>query len=241
MYLLMRQWVDRYMVLHPGFSIYLEAGGTESGFQALAAGKVDICTASRPIRSVEAKELATRYGSVGMAHMVAKDALAIYVNKTNPVHSFSQEQIQAIFTGQLIRWSELGGSDQTITVVIRPPNSGTHLYFAEHMLEGRDYRAAAQVLPTNQAVVREIAANPTAIGYGGSAFAQDIVACSIDGIEPTEQHIGDSRYPLIRYLYLYTENTPRGAAKEFIDWVMSQEGQIIVKEMGYYPIWQAKE
>ncbi len=238
MHLLLQQWVDRYMLSHPGVSVYLEAGGTETGFRALGSGQADVCAASRPMRAGEAKDLARKYSSVGMAHMVAKDALVVYVHQSNPVQHYALEQIQSIFTGRITRWSQIGGEDRPIEVLIRPPASGTHLYFAQHVLDGQSYRSDARVLTTNRAIIDEVMNNPAAISYGGSALAHDVAVCSIDGFAPTQEHVADGRYPLIRYLYLYTANTPVGATREFLTWVTSDAGQQIVKEMGYYPVWQ---
>ncbi|MGD8305346.1 MAG: substrate-binding domain-containing protein, partial [Ignavibacteria bacterium] len=129
----------RYMEENPGISIYVNGGGTAEGVRALIRGEIEICTASRTLRSQEAKLLAEYYGTLGMAFLVAKDALSIYLNKDNPVKNLSLEQLKNIYECKTRSWKELGGRDEPIIPVIRNPNSGTHLYFKEHILGGDEY------------------------------------------------------------------------------------------------------
>lgn len=238
MLMLAQGWAETFMSLHAGAAVYVEGGGSETGFQALARGDVDLCASSRPIKPEEVRLLATAYNSVGMAHMLAKDALIVYVHEQNPVQNLTLTQVRGLFNGSIHNWSHVGGADAFVRVFIRPPNSGTHLYFAEHVLEGDPYAREALVVPTNKAMVEAIRKEPYAIGYGGSAFARDVAICRINGVEATEAKILDGTYPLTRYLYLYSVNTPRGAVKRFLDWVLSEQGQQVVRNAGYYPLWR---
>jgi len=238
MLMLAQNWAETYMSLHPGAAVYVEGGGSETGFAALARGEVDLCASSRPIKPEEVRLLAKAYNSVGMAHMLAKDALLVYVHAQHPMQNLTLAQVRSIFNGSIHNWSQVGGPDAPVRVFIRPPNSGTHLYFAEHVLDGDPYSRDAQVVPTNQAMVDAVRHDLHAIGYGGSAFARDVAICRINGVAATEEAILDGTYPLTRYLYLYTVNTPRGTIKRFLDWVLSEQGQLVVRNAGYYPIWR---
>jgi phosphate transport system substrate-binding protein len=227
-----------YMKKHPGVSIYIEGGGSSSGINSLINNEVDIAIASRSLKAEEAKVLAEYYGSLGMYYLIAKDALSIYINKDNPVKNFSVDDLKKIFTCEITNWKELGGKDENIQPVIRTPNSGTHLYFQEHILEGLQYCESAVVLPTTESVIEYIDENENAIGYGGIGYKDDIIHARIDGIEASEQTARNDKYPITRYLHFFTSRTPKGAVKDFIDWVLTPEGQKIVKQAGFIPLWE---
>ncbi|MDW7682075.1 MAG: substrate-binding domain-containing protein, partial [bacterium] len=134
-------------------------------------------------------------------------------------------------------WAEVGGRIEPILVMIRPPNSGTHLYFKEHVLNGKNYGHFTQIAATTPKVVKAVAKNREAIGYGGSAYGDEVIHVRINGIEPTPENVRNDSYPIIRYLYLVTTDTPRGELKSFIDWTL-KDGQRIVREVGYIPLWE---
>ncbi|MBN1351078.1 phosphate ABC transporter substrate-binding protein [candidate division KSB1 bacterium] len=237
MQILGARWAESYMKLKPKVSVYVEGGGTATGVRALLDGEADVCTASRPLRAIEARLLAEKYGYLGIRHLVAKDALSIYVHPQNPVQNLTVEQLKHIFTGKINLWNQLGGNDDAIRVLIRSPNSGTYLYFKEHILDGEAYSPQAQTMTTTSAIVDAVANNPAAIGYGGIVYGSEVIHCKIENIAPTDATVRNDSYPIIRYLYLYTINTPRGQVKSFIDWVLT-DGQKIVQQVGYIPLWE---
>ncbi|MDZ7375869.1 MAG: phosphate ABC transporter substrate-binding protein [candidate division KSB1 bacterium] len=233
------RWAEAYMKQHPNTSIYVAGGGSALGFKSLIKGDCDICASSRPIQSHEAQLLAQKYGKIGMAFLVAKDALSIYLHPENPVQNLALDQVKAIFTGAISQWSEVGGNREPIHVVVRSPNSGTYLYFMEHVLEGQPYVSGAQITPTTTAMVKIISEKVNAIGYGGIAYGQNLKHCHIDNVAPTPENVRFDLYPFARYLYLYTIDTPQGEVKRFIDWVL-KDGQAIVRQVGYIPIWEVQ-
>jgi phosphate transport system substrate-binding protein len=237
---LVRFWSEVYMIENPGISVYVEGGGTATGMTALAQGKIDICMASRTIWSEEAQQLAAAFGTIGVSTRVAKDALSIYVNPENPVMDLTLEQIGNIYLGTIQNWSDVGGEKAPIRLLNRLPTSGTYAYFQEHVLNGKPYSASCQSLPTTKAIVETVAKDKYAIGYGGFAYETDIYHCAVNGVEPSKENVLNDTYPLIRYLYLYTVNTPEGVTKDFINWVLSEHGQDIVKWVGYFPIWRTE-
>lgn len=238
MLILVQRWAEYYMKNNPGISIYVEGGGTATGFSALIEGKADICSASRPLLSEEAKPMAEKFGNLGIAHLVAKDALSIYLNPNNPVKNLSVQALKDIFIGKIKNWKNVGGLNEKIIVIIRPPNSGTHLYFKDHILGGNSYTEDATVLPNTTMIVNTIIENPNAIGYGGIGYGSNLWHCSIDGVRPSEKNVRNDLYPITRYLNLYTIKKPVGEVKKFIDWVISPKGQRIVKEVGYISLWE---
>jgi phosphate transport system substrate-binding protein len=229
------------MSIHPEVSIYVQGGGTASGFDALIRGKADICSASRPIKSEEASLLAQNFRSVGIYSVIAKDALSIYVNTQNPVKNFSLKQLKQLFSGEITNWQEIGGINDSVHIILRPPNSGTYLYFREHILEDRSYISGSQTEPTNQAVVNAVKENVSAIGYGGFTAGPDEMRASVNGIHPSIDNVRYDLYPISRYLYLYTIKKPGGETKKFIDWVVSKEGQTLVQTHGFISLWPTSE
>lgn len=238
MVILTQRWAEEFMKRTPGVSIYVEGGGSATGIAALIKGEVQICASSRPIRPEEVRRLVQARDFLGVSHLVAQDALSIYVHPQNPVQRLSLAQVQAIFTGAITNWKTLGGINAPITVLTRSPNSGTYLYFQEHALAAQDYAAHARSMPTTAAMVEEIARNVAAVGYGGLAYGEKLVHCRLDEVAPTEENVRNGSYPLARYLYFYTIDKPTGTVKAFIDWVLSAAGQTVVREIGYIPLFE---
>jgi phosphate transport system substrate-binding protein len=241
MLILTKSLAREYMLQNKDISIYVEGGGTTSGVNALINQEIEIATASRSLKPDEAKVLAEYYGSVGMYYLVAKDALSIYLNKENDVKNLSIQELKKIFTGEIKNWKELGGNDKEIIPIIRTPNSGTHFYFKEHVLEGTDYNNKSHVVPTTTTVIEFVKENENAIGYGGIGYAEGVNHASIDGVEATELNARNDTYPITRYLHFFTSRTPAGAVKDFIDWVLTPEGQAIIKQSGFIPLWEVSD
>ncbi|MBN1302120.1 MAG: phosphate ABC transporter substrate-binding protein [Melioribacteraceae bacterium] len=231
---------EEYMVNNPGISIYVEGGGTSSGVKSLIRGETDICSASRGLKSDEARELADYYESLGMYYLIAKDALSIYVNPDNPVNNLSIGQLRDIFTCRINNWKQVGGKDLPVKLVGRNYNSGTFFYFKEHVLEGEEYCKSIEIEPTTADVIEYVLKNPNAIGYGGLNYGADVKMISVDNVRPEEENARNDKYPITRYLHFFTQRSPSGAVKNFIDWTLSPEGQKIIKKAGFIPLWQIK-
>lgn len=238
MFELTKNLADEYMKENPGISIYVKGGGTGIGISALINDQADICTASRNLRPIESKQLAEYYGSVGMVFLIAKDALSVYVNKRNQVKDISITNLKKIFTGKINNWKYLGGKDTLITTVIRNPNSGTYLYFKEHILEDEEYSPNSIIEPTTKDITIFVSQNLNAIGYGGMGFKDDIDQININGIAPVESNVRNDTYPITRYLHFFTTKNPRGEIKNFIDWTLSPTGQNIIRKSGFISLWE---
>jgi phosphate transport system substrate-binding protein len=229
---------NEFMKNNPEISIYVDGGGTRTGIESLAEGKIDICTASRNPKPEEIQEFAKEFGSIGISTLIAKDALSVYLNPKNPIKNLTTEQLREIFTCKVTNWKQIGGNDLPIKIIIRSTNSGTHLYFKEHVLQMEEYCDKAEIKSTTEEIVREVAVQENAIGYGGIGFNNGIFHAMINNIEPTEENVRDEKYPISRYLMFMTLNTPSGISKKFIDWVLSQEGQDIIQKSGFISIWK---
>ena len=135
-------------------------------------------------------------------------------------------------------WREVGGWDAPIELISRQPNSGTRSFLRQHILEGRPYSETARTAPNTRSVIELVAADPNALGYGGVAYGPNLIHCRIDGVEPTPENVRNGSYPLARYLYLFAAGPLEGHIRDFVNWVLSDEAQRIVSEVGYIPLWE---
>jgi phosphate transport system substrate-binding protein len=237
MRILSARWAEEYMLTHKDISIYTEGGGSLQGIKALINGEIDICNASRPMLPSEVRQLAENHNKLGIAHLVAKDALSVYTNPANPVRSLTIADLKKIFTGKAKNWKEFNGPNMAIHVINRSPNSGTFLYFREHVLNDQPYLSSATIKYSTQEVVNEVVADSAAIGYGGTAYGGEVIHIKINGVAPSIENVNNGQYPIVRYLYLYTTDTPTGHIKEFIDWILDKPGQTVVAKVGFIPLW----
>lgn len=239
MLVLNRRLAEAFMRANPGVSVRVEGGGTGAGVEALAAGEAEIAAASRPLLAGEVVAIYDRFGSLGVRHLVAQDALSVFVNAANPVRGLSSEQLRGLFDGSIRSWAGLGGDDLEVIVIVRPPWSGTHRFFRDHVLKGQPYAAGARTLPTTTEILESVRSDPRAVGYGGLAYRlPGTDTCAVDGALPTVETVRSGRYPLARYLALYTVEVPTGLARSFIDFCQGADGQAVVAEVGYIPLWE---
>lgn len=241
MVILCQRWTE----LYPNrgrVRFQVTGGGSGTGIAALINGTTDICASSRPLRPAEIEQLQRRYGSRGVEVRVARDGLAVYVNRNNPVNKLTLQQLQDIFTGKITNWKQVGGPDARIIVYSRENNSGTYEFFKDHVLQGKDFAPQVQHMPGTAALVNAIAKDRWGIGYGGAAYAKEVKEVAVAAAPgkpyylPTLENVVSGRYPISRFLYFYLRERPRGEVKAFIDWVLSDEGQRVVTDVGYFPI-----
>jgi phosphate transport system substrate-binding protein len=214
-----QRWAELYMKAHPEVTIQVTGQGTGTGIAALIDGTTQICQASRPLKDAERESIKTKRMVDAMETPVALDALAIYVNKDNPITSLTIEQAGKIFRGEVTNWKDVGGKAGNIVLYGRENSSGTYVYFKDHVLGGKDFPAKYQALSGTGAIVNAIAKDAGGIGYGGSGYATQ-----------------NKTYPLSRELFWFTAGPATGATKAFQEWVLSAEGQKVVEEQGFYPL-----
>ncbi len=242
MVILVQRWAEKYMAAHAGQTIQVTGGGSGTGIAALVNGTTDICASSRPMKDVERAQVSEKRSAEAKEVPVALDALAIYLHESNAVKELSLDQIKSIYTGATTNWKDVGGADAQIIVYSRENNSGTYVYFKEHVLANADFMASAQTLPGTAAVTNAVARDPNAIGYGGIGYAKGIrlagVRKTADGeaVAPTLENAVSGLYPISRFLYFYTAGAPSGSVATFVQWVLSPEGQAVVGEVGYFPL-----
>ena len=242
MVLLGQRWAEVYMKKNPGVSIQVSGGGSGVGIAALLNGTVDIAESSRRIKDSEKEQLKKNRGLDAVELAVALDGVAVYVNTSNPVKELTLAQLKGIYTGAIKNWKEVGGRDGRILLYGRENSSGTYAYFQEHVLQNGDYHPTTQALPGTAAVINAVAKDVRGIGYGGVAYLKGVRAMRVKenantpGVEPTLENVQKNTYPISRFLYWYTAGTPSGQIKQIADWVLSDEGQSVIEDVGYYPL-----
>ncbi len=245
---LCQAWAEAFMARHPQASVAVTGGGSGTGIAALIGGTCDLAAASRAMTAKE-REAAVAHGASPQEVTVALDGLAVVVHPSNSVTRLTIPQLAALFTGTIRNWRELGGLNTTVVLLSREVNSGTHVYFKEHVLaaakagEPKEFAPEALLLPSSQAIADEVAASPAAIGYYGMGYLNPknvavAVAKTSDGpyITPSEAAVRSGAYPISRPLLLYSREAPQGLVKAFLDFVMSPEGQTIVRDTDFVPV-----
>lgn len=231
-----------YMSLHPEKEVAVTGGGSGVGIKALMEGTTDIAMSSRNLKFDEK----IKFGQAGKnieEEIIAYDALAIVVHPSNPVSKLTREQLEKIFTGKITNWKEIGGEDRKIIAYSRETSSGTYEFFKESVLKNKNYKSSILSMPATGAVIQSVKQTKGAIGYVGLAYLNNGVkpiAVSYDNgktfVEPTFENALDKRYPVVRPLFYYYEKGKNQNAEGFINFMLSPQGQKIVKETGFIPV-----
>jgi phosphate transport system substrate-binding protein len=246
-------WAEAYPEINPEVAVAVSGGGSGTGIAAMINGTVDIANASRKMKDSEIAQ-AEKNGQTPVEHVVGYDALAVFINKNNPIESMTFEQLKNIFgrDPKVKKWSDMGitvpGCKDEIVVVSRQNNSGTYAYFKETILgEGGKYRQGTLDMQGSKDVVDLVEKTPCAIGYSGLAYATEHVkmVCvattdAEDCISPSVATASDRSYPIARPLFMYTDGEPKGEIKNYLDWITSDAGQCILLKKGYAPIHDVK-
>lgn len=218
---------DEYLKTNKNVNITVQGGGSAVGIQAANSGAAQIGMADLVELPADAKSLT--------ATVVAKDGVAIIVNPKNTVENITTDQIRDIFNGKITNWKELGGPDAKITVVSREAGSGTRSSF-EKIVKDINLLKGALIQDSNGTIRETVANDVNAIGYLSHGLINDkIKALKVDGVESTEKEIIAGNYKLVRPIFLLVKGELQGEIKKFIDYILSAEGQQIIKSNGLLP------
>lgn len=233
---------ESYLKANPSASVTVTGGGSGVGISALLEGTTDIAQASRRIKFDERQKLQEN-GKTAREVIIAYDALAIIVHPTNRVTNLTREQLEGIFTGKITNWSEVGGEDMKIVPYSRETSSGTYEFFKESVLKNKNYMNGIMSMPATGAIVQSISQTRGGIGYIGLAYLNSSVKpihVSYDQGQtytaPSVENAKNESYPIVRALYYYYEAGSESKVKPFIDYVLSDEGQKIVSEIGFITV-----
>lgn len=235
---LCQAWAEQFMTKHPDVTVAVTGGGSGTGISALIGGTCDLAASSRPMSAKEHGQVEVEEWKVGL------DGLAVVVHTKNPVRQLTMEQLAGVFSGKIQNWKDVGGPNRRIVLLSREVNSGTHVYFKEHVLgKGQEFAPEALMLPSSQAIADEVANNPDAIGYYGMGYlnpknAPVAVAQTPKDpyVTPSIDSVRSNSYPVSRPLFFYSRKEPSALVKAFLEFTLSPEGQTIVKETDFVPI-----
>lgn len=244
-------WAEAYNGLKPDIAIVVSGGGSGTGIAAIINNTTDIANASRELKAEEKADAKKNTGKDVVEHIVAYDALAVYVHADNPIAKITKEQLACVYGegGTCDKWSDVGievpgCSGQEIVRVSRQSNSGTYAFFREWTVgEKKDFKLGSRDMQGSKDVVDLVEQTPCAIGYSGLGYKTEKVkaACVASNetdacVEPTIEGAVSGKYPLSRALYMVTLGEPAGEIKAYLDWVRSDAGQVLVEKAGYAPI-----
>lgn len=218
---------EEYMILHPGTIIDIQGGGSSAGIMAAQSGTAAIGMSSRTLSGDE-----TSLWNVE----IARDGLAVVVNPSNPIQDLTLNQISGIYSAGITNWSQLGGPNAKIHIITREDGSGTRDAFVKLVMGKANITPRAIVQDSNGAVRQLVADDPDAIGFISLGLVNETVkAIQLEGVAATRENVINGSYGLSRPFLFLTQGEPTGQAKEFIDFVLSAEGQQILINEGLVP------
>ena len=240
-------WAEAYGEAGQDVSVQVSGGGSGTGITALINGTVDIANASRAIKDAEREEIKDKLGKEVNEYIVGYDGIAVYTHKDNPITSISVAQLNGIYAegGEITDWSAINPEFKgEIQRASRQNNSGTYAFFRDVVCgKGNEFKQGANSLSGSKEVVEFVATTPMGIGYSGMGYKNDEVnwlqVASDEGgeaFEPTPENVLSKAYPIARPLYLYTVGEETPEVKAYIEWIMGEAGQQIVKDQKFVPL-----
>ena len=236
-----QQTAENYMTFNPDARVTVTGGGTGVGISALLDGTTDIAMASRAIKFSE-KMKAKAAGEELQEVVIAYDALAVVVHPSNPVERLTRQQLEDIFRGKIKNWKDVGGDDRKIVVYSRETSSGTYEFFKESVLKNKNYMSSSLSMPATGAIIQSVSQTKGAIGYVGLAYISPrvkTIAVSYDNehyAQPNLENAINKSYPIVRPLYYYYNKKNSQTVAGLLQFVLSDEGQEIIKKSGYIPV-----
>lgn len=253
---LMTYWAEEFLKFYPNVKIEVDGKGSSTAPPALISGTAQLGPMSRKMKAEEVDAFEKKYGYKPRLIGVAIDALAVYVNKDNPLASLTMQQVDAIFSstrkrgGQDIKtWGDVGltgeWASKPLSLYGRNSASGTYGFFKEISMKNGDYKGSVKEQPGSASVVQGTENELGGIGYSGIGYkTSGVKALAISDkagpVDATQANAESFKYPIARYLYVYINANPASGpdplVKEFVRFVMSKEGQQVVIKDGYYPL-----
>ncbi len=242
---LMTEMSESFSEAQDDVAVDVTGGGSGVGIKDLIDGNIDVAQASRQMKSTEIAA-AEANGIEAVEFSVAIDGIAIVVNAANEVDSLTMEELRGIYNGTITNWNQVGGADQAITAYGRQTTSGTYEFFFETVMHKEDFSQEVSQETGNSAIATKVKNDAGGIGYIGIGYANQATGVSIvplgadadsEAFLPTDEgavYSGD--YPLSRHLYVYTAGTPDGAVKQWVEYILSDAGQQIVADTGFYKL-----
>lgn len=252
-------WAEEFKKQYPSVAIQIQAAGSSTAPPALSEGTANFGPMSRPMKDTEIEAFEKKFGYKPTAVPVAIDALAVFVNKDNPIKGLTMQQVDNIFSltrtcggsQDVSNWGQLGltgaWATRDMQMFGRNSVSGTYGYFKEHALCKGDFKSNVNEQPGSASVVQSVGSSVNAIGYSGIGYVTSSVKAvplaKAEGqpfVAATKENALNQSYPLSRALYVYVNKAPNKPLSpiemEFLKMVLSKQGQEVVVKDGYIPL-----
>ena len=256
---LMTLWAESFNKFYPNAKIQIEGKGSSTAPPALISGTAQLGPMSREMKASETDQFEKKYGYKPTPIRTSVDALAVFVNKDNPIKCLTIPQVDAVFSksrrwggkDDIKTWGQLGltgeWASRPISLFGRNSASGTYGFFKEHTLKNGDYKDEVKEQPGSASVVQGVTVDRYAMGYSGIGYAtagvKAVPLAEKDGarcVDATADNSYNGSYPLARFLYVYVNRTPgkplEPVTREFVKMMVSKQGQEVVIKDGYFPI-----
>jgi len=238
---LVPQLAEEFKAKDPGTTFDIAAEGSTTGIAAIIDGTAQIGMSSREAKPAEIAAAKAK-GVELKPTTVAHDGIGVIVNAANPIAALTKKQIEQIFTGEVSDWSAVGGKGGKISIYTRNTSSGTYSDWKELAMNKRDYAPSAQKMAGHEQIAAEVGKNANGIGYVGLAYmkAPGTKVVSVDGATPSAEAVRGQKWPYARPTFYYTNGEAQGAAKQFIDFTLSEGGQKIAERVGFVGVKEMK-
>lgn len=255
---LMNRWVDAFKLLYPTVDVDITGGGSGIAVAALLENRTDLAPMSRPMTAKELADFQSKFGYPPTRVTVGLDAIAVYVNKNNPLEAMTLKQLDSVFSashkrgGETIKtWGQLGLSGDWAELEIAPKGPakthGMYGLFKEMVMENGEFRYDLKSEPVSTSIVQNVGAEKSAIGFASYFFSsrrtRPLALSTTDSgpyFQPSQQNCLDGKYPLSRFLYIYVNKKPGATlsplAGHFIGFICSKQGQETAAKEGNYPL-----
>lgn len=255
---LMNRWAEAFKLLYPKVEVEITGGGSSLAIAALLENRSDLAPMSRPMNTKERKDFQAKFGYPPTRITVALDAIAIYVNKTNPLEALTLTQLDSVFSashkrgGESVKtWGQLGLSGEWANLEIQPKGPATthgmYTVFKEMVMEDGEFRYDLKSEPVSTSIVQNVGAEKSAIGFASYFFSSQrtrplALSTTNSGpyFLPTQQNCLQGKYPLTRFLYVYVNKKPgsnlNAATRQLLGFICSKQGQETSAKEGNYPL-----
>ncbi len=223
---------EAYEAIDPNVLVTVSGGGSSVGVKSASEQTADIGMASREIKDSEIQECPEI-----VVHTIARDGIAIVSSLDVDVDGVTMEEARKIFAGEITDWGEVGGTPGMITIAAREEGSGTRSAFEDLVMDDAFISETAILQPSNGAIRTTIASTPGSIAFISFGYLDDSTKpMAIDGALPTSGNVNAGTYPVVRPLNMVTYGEPTGAAAEWLEFIIGEDGQAIVAAEGYLPV-----
>jgi phosphate transport system substrate-binding protein len=225
---------EAFMKLNPDVRISVSGGGSGNGAKALIDGMTSIAAMSREMKGEEI-EAARAKGVNPVQHIVAVDCIVPIVHPSNPVTNLTVEQIRDIYAGKITNWREVGGPDKNIAVIGRDTSSGTYEVWDEKIMKKTPVTPRALIVASSGALIQSVAGNTLSIGYDSLGYVNEtlVKALTIESVKGTPDTARSGKIATSRNLFMYTNGSPTGDVKKYLDFLVSDDGQKYVAREGF--------